>query len=106
MNFIINNYLWTVLVFAQYFTVAYLSFRAQQQQTFNSLLAVYLVGILPTWTIITKYSKDIALMGFVFDFMIALGWSLGVVMFQGKQFGFNQYLGILLMFTGIMVFKK
>ena len=64
------------------------------------------MGIAPTWTVICKYSKDIALAGFVYDFAIAIGWILGIIAFLGKSFGIHQYIGILLMASGILVFKK
>lgn len=104
MSNFINSYYWAVIVFAQYFTISYMSFKASKN---NSLLIyVYLLGILPTWTIICKYAKDIALAGYVFDFVIAAGWTLGVILFNGKNFGLYQYLGIAMMVIGILIFKR
>lgn len=106
MEYFVNNYFWAPLVFAQYFAIAYLSTRASETKSGYALLAIWLTGILPTWTTITAYSKNIALHGYVFDFILAAGWSAGMIVFQGKSFGLFQYLGIIFMVAGLMLFKR
>ena len=104
MSWLINSHAWSLFVFAQFFLISYLSFKAQKQEL--PLIVVWLTGIFPTWTIICKYSNDLVTAGFIFDFMVVLGWTLGVIVFKGKEFGAYQYLGIILMSIGILVFKK
>jgi len=92
------------IIFLLSFTIAFLSFKGSTNN--NYLYGVYFLGILPTWTLICKYSNDLVLTGFIYDFILALSWSLNSILFQGKSFGINQYIGVGLMFMGIMVFKK
>lgn len=106
MNFIINSYLWVPIVLAQYILIAYLSFKASKEQTFKSLLLIWCIGIIPTWTTICKYSNDLARAGFIFDFLVVSGWGTGVIFFQGKTLGSFQYIGMILMIIGIILFKR
>ena len=106
MDFFVNKYLWAPIVFLQYFAIAYLSIKASETKSNHFLFAVWITGILPTWTIITSASRSIAIHGFIFDFVLAMGWSVGVIVFQGKSFGIFQYLGIAAMVTGLMLFKR
>lgn len=106
MNFLINSYLWAPLIFLQYFLIAYLSFKASKEQTFKSLFLIWCVGIIPTWTTICKFSNDLALAGFIFDFLVVSGWGIGTIFFQGKTLGSFQYIGMILMIIGIILFKK
>lgn len=106
MNWFINHYLWVVIIFIQYFFISYLSFRASNLKTTSALFLVWLTGTIPTWTIICKYANDIALAGYIYDFTLALGWTTGVIVLQDKSFTIYQYIGILLMIAGIMLFKK
>lgn len=106
MSWLVNSYLWILFVFTQYFIIAYLSIKGSTTQNNKFLYGVYFLGILPSWTLICKYSNDIVLMGYIYDFVLALSWTLGSIIFQDKQFGIYQYVGIALMFIGIMVFKK
>jgi len=106
MHFIINSYLWVPIVLAQYIFIAYLSFKASKEQTFKSLFFIWCIGIIPTWTVICKYSNNLPLAGFIFDFLIVSGWGVGVIFFQGKTLGLFQYIGMILMIAGIILFKK
>lgn len=95
-----------LIVFIQYFFISYLSIRASNLKTTSALFLVWLTGTIPTWTIICKYTNNVALAGYIYDFTLAVGWSLGIIIFQGKSFTIYQYVGILLMIAGIMLFKK
>jgi hypothetical protein len=102
----VNYYGWVAIVLLQYFMISYLSFRAAKEQTTSSLAIVWAMGLFPHWAIICKYSENLALAGFIYDFSVTAGWAIGVVVFQGKGFTIYQYLGIMLMLSGILVFKK
>ena len=106
MERLINGYYWTILVFFQFFGVAYLSFRANNNKTTSSLLLLYSVGLIPSWTIMCKYSNNIVLMGYLYDFLLAAGWTTGVIVFQNKSLCLNHYLVIILMVCGLLLFKK
>jgi hypothetical protein len=104
MKFIIDSYLWTLIVFAQYFLISYLSFRISKQEI--PFYYVWLVGIIPSWTILCRYANDIVITGFIFDFLAVFGWTAGVIIFKNKELGMYQYIGITLMLLGILIFKK
>jgi drug/metabolite transporter (DMT)-like permease len=106
MDFIINSYIWVPIVLIQTLVASYLSIKASTSGSNHILMAVWLVGIIPTWTAVTAYSKNIALHGFIFDFVHAVGWSASVVIFQNKSFTIYQYLGMTFMVAGLMLFKK
>lgn len=104
MKFIIDSYLWTIVVFAQYFLISYLSFKINKQEI--PWYYVWLIGLIPTWTILCKYVNDIVMAGFIFDFLAVFGWTIAVIIFKNKELGMYQYIGIILMLFGILIFKK
>lgn len=104
MSWFINSHLWVLIVCAQYFFVCYLSLKASKKEI--PLVIVWSVGVLPSWTIVCKYANDVALSGFVYDFAVAFGWTIGVIVFQNKSFGVYQYAGIAFMFAGLVIFKR
>lgn len=106
MSAYVNYYIWVAIVLLQYVVISYLSFRAAREQTTSSLAIVWLMGLFPHWAIICKYADNLALAGFIYDFAVTAGWAIGVVLFQSKEFTIYQYVGIVLMISGILVFKK
>lgn len=106
MNIFVNYYIWTVTLFAQYILVTYLSLKASREQTNMSLFFVWVFSLIPNWIMICKYSNDLVLAGFIYDFIVTLGWTIGVIIFEGKSFTWSQYAGILFMVAGLLLFKK
>lgn len=103
MSFYINSYLWVIWLFAQYFFISYLSLR----QSSNAALGIiWLLQLIPNWILICKYSNNLALDGFIYDFVVTCGWGVAVIVFNGKSFQWQQFAGIIFMICGIMLFKK
>lgn len=106
MSWFINSYLWVVYVFIHFYVISYLSLRANNDDSWKYLIYVYLLSLIPCWTIISRYSNSLPLAGFIYDFTVTLSWAVCVSVFNSKSFSTQHYVGIAIMFTGIMVFKK
>jgi drug/metabolite transporter (DMT)-like permease len=64
------------------------------------------MGLMPYWIVVARWSTDLALAGFIYDFAVAAGWAIGVLLFKGETLGPWQYLGMALMVLGILCFRK
>ena len=100
------TYFWVPLILCHYAFVAYLSFRAQELGTWQSYGIIWLMGLAPYWILVTRFSKNLVLDGFVYDFAVASGWAIGVAILKGSGFGQTQWIGIALMFSGILIFRS
>lgn len=106
MSAFVNSYAWIALVLVQYFIISYLSLRASKEQATYLFVVIWSLGLLPTWTFVVKYSANLILAGFIYDFTLAFGWVLGIIIFQGKDLTAYQYTGMGLMAAGILLFKR
>jgi drug/metabolite transporter (DMT)-like permease len=64
------------------------------------------MGLAPYWIVVTRFSDNLPLAGFIYDFAVAAGWAIGVLLFKGETFGLWQYVGVALMFAGILAFRR
>ncbi len=70
---------------------------------------IYFVSSLVTpWVLISKYSKDIILDAMIFDSILVVTYSVGLLYFTNSltKLSFYQYVGCFLIGAGIFLFKK
>lgn len=67
-----------------------------------------LVNAMPLWAIVSRFSKDVVLDAFIFDLVLILGYSFGLLYFTQtlSKLGVINWLGITLMFLGLFLFKR
>ncbi len=71
-------------------------------------LALILLNASPLWAIVSRYSKDVVLDAFIFDTILVVTYSIGLLYFTNSisKMGWSNYLGVGLMILGIFVFKR
>ena len=103
MSTFINSYSWIIIVFLHYLFISYLSFKVKNQD--NLLYLIWAMSLIPMWAIICKYSNDLALTGLIYDVVVMLGWSIGIILFSNKSLSYMQYIGMVVIIIGLITFK-
>lgn len=106
MGAFVNSYLWVLLILGHYVLVAFLSFRVGETKSNWGTLLLWSMGLMPYWIVVARWSNDLPLAGFIYDFAVAAGWAIGVLLFKGETLGPWQFVGVALMFAGIMAFRR
>jgi hypothetical protein len=75
----VNSYLWVPLILGHYVLVAWLSFRVGESRSGWSTLLLWSMGLAPYWIVVARFSNDLALAGFIYDFAVAAGWAGGML---------------------------
>jgi hypothetical protein len=68
---------------------------------------LWIIGALPLWAIVSKYSHNILRDMIYFDASMVVGFNLGLIIY-GAYSGSNylQWVGILIVFIGILIFNQ
>jgi hypothetical protein len=66
------------------------------------------VSLFTPWVIISKFSKDVVSDALVFDVILVLSYTIGLLYFSNSisKFGFSQWFGIFTIVLGMFIFKK
>lgn len=104
---VLIRYSWVALIAIFYIFSAYITIKN------NSLggkwfWVMVMVNAMPLWALVSRYSKDIVLDAFIFDLVLVLGYSFGLLYFTHTlgKLGVTNWLGITLMFLGLFLFKR
>ncbi len=106
LQWMVQSNLWILFASLQYLLVSYVAFKASKTQSTSAFILMYCMVLIPTWTTVCKFSRNLVVDGFIFDFILAGSWTVMSVVFENKNFGAAQYAGILLMFSGFILFKR
>ena len=68
----------------------------------------FAASLLTPWVLISKYSKNLILDAMIFDSVLIVTYSLGLLYFTNSmgKLSYTQYLACLLILIGIFLFKK
>lgn len=68
----------------------------------------FLASLFTPWVLISKFSKDIMFDAMIFDAILVLSYTLGLLYFTNSfsKFSYPQWIGIFLILVGMVVFKK
>jgi len=106
-----NNFYWYLswvpFITVFYFLQSWLTFKNNTDS--NKWFWIYFsVTLISVWPIISKFSKDVVGDAFIFDIVMVLSYSIGLLYFTNSlsKFGYNQWIGIGLLFIGMILFKK
>lgn len=66
------------------------------------------VCMLPPWVLISRYSKNLVLDAMIFDAILVIAYSFGLLHFTNSwsKFGLYNWLGFGMMILGVFIFKK
>lgn len=89
-------------IFAAYFT-----FKVNVEKTIPWQIALYCLNLSPLWIVVAKHSKNVVLDGIMYDIILTISYTISILLFTYGQVQFNmlQYLGILLLIIGFVIFK-
>jgi len=93
--------IWIPIVLIAYTAQGYLSAHTGRY----IWLVIWLLGALPLWAVISRYSTAIVRDAIIFDVLMLVGFQLGLVLhgaYSGMTWG--QYLGIGMCLIGLMIY--
>lgn len=102
-----TSYWWVVAVIVVYSIQAFLSKRNNgDTATFTTALLLYLSGIIPIWTIVSRYSKNLVFDGLLFDSLLMLSFT-GTMFLLGaaQHFTTHQIIGVVMVVVGLIAIK-
>lgn len=85
-------------------TSAYYSYKLNQDSQY--FIHCYLIALIPIWTIISKFSKNILFDAIVFDLTLMITFSIVLIILTKKNLDWINYIGLALIFVGLGLFKK
>lgn len=66
---------------------------------------LWIIGALPIWVIISRYSKNILVDAMLYDTLLVITYTIGIAYFGDKVLTPMNYAGIALMFAGLLMVK-
>jgi len=103
-----NPLIWTPVLIGVVSLSTYFSYRCNQERIALWFFLSWLAWSLPTWTIITAYSKNIILDGMIYDIVAVSTFAIVTSFLMSKggfHFTIGQGIGIIIMILGIGIFK-
>lgn len=72
----------------------------------NWFWLVWLIGMIPIWALISKYSTNILIDGIIFDLVLFFSYCITfLIMGCGTAFALNQWIGLVFVMIGIVLLK-
>lgn len=70
--------------------------------------AFFLVSLISPWVLISKFSKDLVFDAMIFDSILVISYSVGLLYFTNTMTKLStfQFVGCFLILIGIVLFKK
>lgn len=105
LGLLMTYYWWVPLVAISFGVQAWISTKTSQSWWW--VVALFLVHALPLWALITRWSKNLAADGLLYDFVCAITF-YGVFIWLGECEGFSkwQWAGGTLAFIGLIMMRK
>lgn len=69
-------------------------------------LWLYISGIIPLWTFMSAYSKDVAFDGIMFDVTVTLTYAIAINAFAHRGFTFINWAGVGTVLLGLLMIKN
>jgi presenilin-like A22 family membrane protease len=106
LKFIFSNYYWIIPVIFFYIFSAYSSIRINQGS--NSWFFInWLVGLIPFWGLVAKYSKNVVFDGIVYDIVMTVTYLVAICIMTRtfENFSLIKILGIVVVLGGLLMLK-
>lgn len=102
--------LWVPMVVAAMFATMWLSYRSNQstQAVSSYFFLNWLLACVPTWALISLFSKDLVFDALLYDIVVCVSCALFAVYFANQHhfvMTTMQVVGVVLMLVGIVVFR-
>ena len=103
-----NPAIWIPMVITAVSFSAYFSYRSNQEHTPLFIFLNWVCWSMPTWTVVTVYSKNIIFDGVIYDIIAIITFAIVTAFLMSKggfHFTIGQGIGIIVMILGIGIFK-
>ena len=67
---------------------------------------MYMMGLFPLWTIICRYSNNVVFDAILYDSIVIVTYSLSLIILTKINLNWINYVGLIMIFAGIFLFKK
>ena len=71
----------------------------------KAALWMWLIGLLPIWIIISRYTKNLLFDAMLYDTLLVVVYTAGIIYFGDKTLTLVNMIGIGLMFAGLVMVK-
>jgi multidrug transporter EmrE-like cation transporter len=97
-------YLWVPILIGLHFAACKLSIM---NQAGNNAAAVWMwiIGALPIWITISRFSRNILFDAMLYDSLLTLTYAVGIAYFGDKILTPMNYVGMCLVFAGVLMVK-
>ncbi len=97
-------YLWVPLLIVLHAISCKLSILNQNGSN-QAAIWMWIIGALPIWIAISRYSKSILFDAMLYDTLLVIIYTVGIAYFDHKVLTPMNYVGISLMFAGLLMVK-
>ena len=66
---------------------------------------IWLIGIIPMWVIVSRFSKNLLFDAMLYDILLVLIYSAGIIYFGNKNLTIINYIGVGLAISGLFLVK-
>lgn len=100
------KYMWILLAIIMYSGYAFTTKMNNFHQSTFWFIAMWVVGSLPLWNIISRNSNNLLVDGFIYDLVIISSYVVTMIILgEAKAFCLNQWIGVILCICGIISMK-
>lgn len=98
---------WATLVFFFYLLSAYITVKNNLNGG-KWFWIMLISNAVPLWAVVSRYSKDVMFDTLLFDALLVLAYTLGLLWFTGgfSKLSWTNYLGLILFILGLFLFKR
>ena len=67
---------------------------------------LYMCGLFPIWTMVSRYSKNLVFDGIFYDIIVTISFALALIFFSGQTFKPINWLGLAIIIFGLILIKR
>ena len=99
-----SYYIWIPISILSFLLQAWLTYKNNVEG--GKWLWIYtILGTLSLWPFISRYSKNLMFDALLFDLVLIVSYGIGIAYLTNVKFEINQWIGMGIMFVGIILFK-
>lgn len=89
-----------------YVLYAWIANQNNIQDSYKWFVMLSLLGAFPLWSFVSRVSKNIAIDGIIYNFILFTSETLALIYFSGMKPSFVQWTGIGLSIVGLLLITK
>jgi len=97
-------YIWVPILIGLHAIACKLSIMNQNGNN-KAAIWMWIIGVVPIWIVVSRYSKSILFDAMLYDTLLVIVYTIGIAYFGDKVLTPLNYVGIGLMFAGLVMVK-